>query len=215
MRICGSRITDQTEFRINRGHHRVNGLACRLGNAMHEPTLMARFGYEFRKFRQRHLVDIPLEVDNYLQWYPVFIPAPSIKLWMARGSQIHVAVSPRQLEQEPDLLLPSVVSTGIPADKAVGHFIAEPIASASKYADVIRRQPHLFVEFPIHRLLRRFAVLDTSLRELPRVSSEPFAPKHLVPLVEQDDADVGSEPLTVEHNRLQNSRYFHYCTALP
>jgi len=33
------------------------------------------------------------------------------------------------------------------------------------------------------------------------VGADPLAPKHLVSLVEQDDADVGSEPLTVENNQ--------------
>jgi hypothetical protein len=30
---------------------------------------------------------------------------------------------------------------------------------------------------------------------------QPFAPEHLVAAVEQDDADVGSETLTVKHNQ--------------
>jgi hypothetical protein len=30
---------------------------------------------------------------------------------------------------------------------------------------------------------------------------QPFAPENLVAAVEQDDADVGSETLTVEHNQ--------------
>ncbi len=68
---------------------------------------------------------------------------------------------------------------------------------------MVRCQPHFFVELSVHRLLRRFTVFDSSLRELPRVRPEPFAPEHLVPLIEQDDADVGSEPLTVEHNEPQ------------
>jgi hypothetical protein len=33
------------------------------------------------------------------------------------------------------------------------------------------------------------------------MGSYPFAPEHLVSLIEQDDADVGSEPITVEHNQ--------------
>ena len=66
---------------------------------------------------------------------------------------------------------------------------------------MVLRQPHLFVELAEHRLLRRFAVIDAPLRELPGMGADPFTPEHLVLVVEQDDADVGSEPITVEHNQ--------------
>jgi hypothetical protein len=33
------------------------------------------------------------------------------------------------------------------------------------------------------------------------VGTDAFSPEHLVPLVEQDDADVGPEAFTVKHNQ--------------
>eukprot|EP00042_Codosiga_hollandica_P000594 m.923918 g.923918 ORF g.923918 m.923918 type:complete len:87 (+) comp115283_c0_seq1:1233-1493(+) len=72
-------------------------------------------------------------------------------------------------------------------------------------------EPHLFVELSEHRLLRRFTVLDAPLRELPRMRPDAFAPEHFVALVEQDDADVGAEAFTVEHNQPQISSWFDYC----
>jgi hypothetical protein len=36
------------------------------------------------------------------------------------------------------------------------------------------------------------------------VGADAFAPKNLIFLVEQDDADVGSEPFSVEHNQTSN-----------
>ena len=62
-------------------------------------------------------------------------------------------------------------------------------------------QPDLFVQFAEHRLLGRFTVLDAALRKLPRVGAQPLAPENLVARVEQDDADVGPEAFTVEHNQ--------------
>ena len=64
-------------------------------------------------------------------------------------------------------------------------------------------QAHLFVQLAEHRLLGRLAVLDATLWKLPRVRAQPLAPEHLVPLVQQDDADVGPEAFTVEHNQPQ------------
>jgi hypothetical protein len=63
------------------------------------------------------------------------------------------------------------------------------------------------MELTKHRLLGRLAVLDAPLRELPGVGAYSLAPKHLALLVEQDDADVGSEPFTVEHNQPQINRW--------
>jgi hypothetical protein len=64
-------------------------------------------------------------------------------------------------------------------------------------------QAHFLVQLAEHRLLGRLAVIDAALRELPGVGPDPLAPEHLVLLVEQDDADVGPEPFTVEHNQPQ------------
>ncbi len=55
-----------------------------------------------------------------------------------------------------------------------------------------------------HGLLGSFSPVNATLRKLPAVGAYTLAPEHLVFLVEQDDADVGSEPFTVEHNQPQN-----------
>jgi hypothetical protein len=120
---------------------------------------------------------------------------------MVGGAQVHVAVAAGQLQQEPDLLLALVVAARVAPDEVRRHLIAQPVAGPRDDAHVVLRQPHLLVELAEHRLLRRFAVVDAPLRELPRMGPYPFAPEDLVPMVEQDDADVGSEPITVEHNQ--------------
>jgi hypothetical protein len=93
------------------------------------------------------------------------------------------------------------VAARVAADEVGRHLVAQPVAGARDDAHVLWRQPHLLVELAEHRLLRRFAVVDAPLRELPGVGPYPFAPEDLVSVVEQDDADVGSEPITVEHNQ--------------
>jgi hypothetical protein len=64
---------------------------------------------------------------------------------------------------------------------------------------VTRQQPDLFHEFPVHRLFRRLSRLDATLWKLPRVFSDPLAPENLVAVVAQDDADIGSVPISVNH----------------
>ena len=65
----------------------------------------------------------------------------------------------------------------------------------------LKQQPDLFLEFPVHRLDRGLAVLDSTLRELPGVLIDALAPKHLVALVREDDAYIGTVPVLVEHGQ--------------
>jgi len=134
---------------------------------------------------------------------------------VAGGAQIQVAVAAGQLDQKPDLFLPPVVAARIASNEVIGHLIAQPFAGAGENANVFSGEPHFFVEFTVHRLLGRLAVLDAPLRELPGMGSDAFAPEHQVPLVKQDDADVGSKPLTVEHNQPRIYSWIHYCIGHP
>ncbi len=65
---------------------------------------------------------------------------------------------------------------------------------------MVRAQSDFFVQLTVHRLLRRFAVLDAPLRELPGVFAYPLAPEDLVARVDQDDADVRAVAFTIEHD---------------
>jgi hypothetical protein len=60
------------------------------------------------------------------------------------------------------------------------------------------------MQFPEHGLLGGLTPVNATLRKLPRVGANAFAPKNLIFLVEQDDADVGSKPFAVKHNQTLN-----------
>ncbi|MNC87527.1 hypothetical protein D3C83_32570 [compost metagenome] len=60
-------------------------------------------------------------------------------------------------------------------------------------------QADLLLELAEHRLLRRLARLDAALRELPGVLVHPLAPEHVVVRVQQEDADVGTVAVSIEH----------------
>ncbi len=69
---------------------------------------------------------------------------------------------------------------------------------------MLRKESHFFVQFAKHRLLGRLTAVDAALWKLPTVGADALAPKHLIFLVEQDDADVGSKPFSVKHNQTSN-----------
>ena len=55
------------------------------------------------------------------------------------------------------------------------------------------------MELAVHGLFRRFTVLDAALRKLPGMFAYPLAPKDLVPMVDDDNADVRAVAVTIEH----------------
>jgi hypothetical protein len=69
------------------------------------------------------------------------------------------------------------------------------------------------VQFADHGLLGGFSPVNATLRKLPRVGTNALAPKHLIFLVEQDDADVGSKAVPVKHNQTPIFKLSPLCTA--
>jgi hypothetical protein len=61
-------------------------------------------------------------------------------------------------------------------------------------------QADFLVQFAVHRLLRRLAVLDAALRKLPRILPDALTPKHLILCVCQNDADVRAITFSVYHD---------------
>ena len=123
---------------------------------------------------------------------------------MLGRAQIQMPVKAGELEQKPDLFLSFVVAARIPADVAVRHLVAQPVSGSGNNGYVLRLEPHFFVQFAEHGLFRGFAPVNAALRKLPRVGTYAFAPKNLIFLVEQDDADVGPKAVPVKHNQTPN-----------
>src|SRR5690606_10356985 len=140
-----------------------------------------------------------------LERHPETVPTPGIELRMAAGAQVDVRVSPDQPNQEPDLLLPPIVSAPFASNPVGRHVVAQPLAGPSDVSDGPGEQAHFLVKFTVHRLFGRFAALDPALRELPRVFANPLAPEDLVPRVDQDDPDVGAIAVSIQHGRTPRS----------
>ena len=156
------------------------------------------------KFGQCHFIDAPFKFHHHVKRNPVVVPTPSVELGVIGGTQVQVPIVPHQLQQIPDLFLALVVSARVAADVPVRHLIAQPIPGSGNHANVVGVQAYFFVEFPEHRLFRRFAAVYAALRKLPAVGAYALAPEHLVSLVEQDDADVRPKAVPVKHNRTPN-----------
>ena len=111
-----------------------------------------------------------------------------------------------QLQEIPNLLLALVMSPRIAADIPVWHLVTQPVPRAGNDSDMAGLKPNFLVKFPEHGLLGGFPAINTTLRELPTVRPDPFSPEYLVPLIEQDDADVRAKSVPVEHNLTPNSK---------
>src|SRR5690606_7106024 len=118
---------------------------------------------------------------------------------MGRRAQRDVAVMADQPQQEPDLLLSPVVPAPLAPDPSFRNVVAQPVAGAPNDPDMLGAEPGFLPEFPVHRLLGRFAPLDAPLRELPGMLPDPLAPEHLVATIDQNDADVRAIAVPVQH----------------
>ncbi len=186
---------------LRRGAERDLRSAFALAHAAAQvPVALVVARQEARQLGQGHFIDAALELHDDVQRNPVIVPAPGIELWVVGRPEVQIPVVADQLEQEPDLLLALVVAACVTADVPVWHLVAQPVPCAGHHADVARLQPDLLVQFTEHGLLGSLPSINATLRELPAVGADPLAPEHLVPLVEQDDADVGPKTVPVEHN---------------
>ena len=70
-------------------------------------------------------------------------------------------------------------------------------------ADILRRQTHLFFQFAIERLLRRFVMFDAALGELPSIlAADTPGPQQFTSRIGQDDAHIGPKTIGVDHGGL-------------
>jgi hypothetical protein len=74
-------------------------------------------------------------------------------------------------------------------------------------------QPYFLMQLTKHRLLGGFAPVNATLRKLPGVAANTFAPKYLIFLVEQDDADIRPKAVSVKHNQTPIFKLLPLCTA--
>jgi hypothetical protein len=108
------------------------------------------------------------------------------------------------LKHKPNLFLAFVKATRIASYEPVWHLVAQPVTGSGHNSHMLRLEPHFFVQLPKHGLLGGLSPVNATLRKLPRVCAYAFAPKYLILLVEQDDADIGSKPFAVKHNQTLN-----------
>jgi hypothetical protein len=58
------------------------------------------------------------------------------------------------------------------------------------------------MQFSQHGLLGVFTPVNAALWKLPAVAADSFAPKNLILMVHQDDANIGPKAVSVQHNQL-------------
>src|ERR1039458_7588888 len=82
---------------------------------------------------------------------------------------------------------------------------------------MFRHQANFFVQLAIHRLFRGLTMLNAALRKLPCMLPHPLAPKHQIPVIRDNNADIRAVAVSVYHLSLYsvnfNSRilsHFHF-----
>ena len=61
-------------------------------------TLLFGAGHVACQFCECHFIHATLEFHHHVQWYPVVVPAPGIKLWVVGSAQVQIPILAEQLE---------------------------------------------------------------------------------------------------------------------
>src|ERR1700686_3443055 len=100
---------------------------------------------ESRQLGQSELINVPFELDDRIERYPILVPAPRVELGVISGAQADIAVAPHHPQQKPDLFLAAIVPAYFALDELVRHLIAQPVAGATDDLDVLGMQAGFFV----------------------------------------------------------------------
>jgi hypothetical protein len=149
---------------------------------------------------QRTGVDAALEDHHVFQRIPEVDPAPVVKLGLVGQVQAQVRLGAGELQQEPHLLLADADHAVAAPDRALRQPVAQPAWSHPEHGDVLRLQAGLFLQLAVHRLQRRLVGVHPALRELPAVTPHAPRPEHATVGVHQNDADIGSETVRIDHD---------------
>ena len=122
-----------------------------------------------------------------------------IELRLLARVDLHVVFIAEQAQQEPPLLLTDADRARPAPDVSTGKAVTQPVARLSHELDMFVRQPELLLELAIQGVDRGFVRPDTALRELPGVLADSARPQHATRIVVDDDSDVGSESVFVDH----------------
>lgn len=133
---------------------------------------------------------------------PPRYPAPVIEFGMIHGVETDHRLRNTQPQQKPDLLLADTARTGIAPLITRGEAITQPALGAAHEADIVRVKTHLFVQFPVQRLFRGLADVDSTLGKLPAPVAHTTCPQHVAIVAHDNDADIGAKALVV--NRFAN-----------
>src|SRR5208282_4440118 len=130
---------------------------------------------------------------------PVIDPAAAVELRLAGGIEAQRLLRTLQLQQKPALFLADAQRQLIGADEALRQAVAQPVLGAGENVDVSRDQPDLLLQLPVKRGLGLLATTHAALGELPAAPAAAAAEKQTPVGVHQHDADVGPEPVAVDH----------------
>ncbi len=112
---------------------------------------------------------------------------------------MHQAFLAVHAQQKPFLLLADAHRVPAAPDQAAGQAVAQPVVGHTQKTDMLGLQAQFLFQLAVQGLLGCFVALDAALRELPSVLADALGPENLGGGIGQDDADVGTKPIRVNH----------------
>ena len=152
-----------------------------------------------------------LKKRRFAQCPAMVVPFPFFKFGRIAAEKFDVAVAADKSQQEPNLLLSAIIFRVAP--QIFGDFVAQPIACAGEQLHLFADDSGFFVEFPIHCVLRRFAVQNAALRKLPKSLINSPRPKNLAGGINQNDSNIGTVAVVWWHCRIKLKKCRRHFTA--
>src|SRR5690554_6394869 len=102
-------------------------------------------------------------------------------------------------QKKPLLLLPDTHGLAVITHHFFRQTVTQPAPRAGDNLDIRRHQTDLLTQLTKQSLLRGFILFDTALGKLPRILPNTPSPKNLSFLVGQNDPNIGTIAIGVNH----------------
>ncbi len=151
------------------------------------------------QFPQRTSIHIAFEEYNVPDGLPVVDPPPLVELRRLAKPKVEVRFLPDESQHIPNLLLTDANGVGVAPNVATRQPVTEPSLSETRDFHMPGEQTYFLIQLTKESVPRTLFSPDASLGELPSLLPYTPGPKYPTSVVAEDDSDVGSVPVGVNH----------------
>ena len=146
------------------------------------------------------MVHLALEGNDIVHRIPEINPFETGKFRLVGQTKVKSRVLTREVKQEPNLFLADAQGLGIMPLISTGQAITQPAGCGTYKFHLVRRQTGFLFQLPIHSLDGSLIATHPTLWELPSVTTASLCPEDSAVPVHQDDSDVGSVTVWINHS---------------